>query len=270
MSKDLDNDVFCGYRVNEAIEYGLIKAIILNQVRWYIRTLGRKFDGVKCYRSVKELAEDIGLPYGTVKQNLPTEEMGIKKTSGYIPGTLTKTTWWELVPKKAVFGLSEMTADSKSKELLSDSKSYNKEENIKENKSDLPTANHPQDPFSVSVNKNEKVVDLKAVNKSTPKVGGSFVAALLGASGKKGAITAALINQVRVQVNRYGEDVLMDVAKRSKFDEFASTLSLGQLMSQNVIESMLNKDNKPEDILSLPKTDPRRIEYMRKHPELQL
>lgn len=243
------DSAYCGYNVGEAEQYGLIKAIILNQIRWYLRTLGKQFDGQKCWRTVKDLADDIGIPYDTVRKNLPTEEMGIKYYPGYKPGTMTRTTWWEECPRNGQIATSEMTAEVTSKEMTAEVTSYNKEEKKKKSVAEVGYRPlQPTPPFSPCSQDGEAVVDLKAVKKaSKPAVDGKTVYALLEASGKKGAVTASLIRLVRVQANKFGLETLFEVAKKSKFDKFYAEMGLQTLLAEKNIENILNQENKAED-----------------------
>lgn len=277
------DNAYCGYNVGEAEKYGLIKAIILNQIRWYLRTLGKQFDGQKCWRTVKDLADDIGLSYNTVKQNLPTEEMGIKHYSGYIPGTLKKTTWWEEC-RFDINQQSDLASDAKSKEPVSDAKSFNNNKRkIKENPLDLASPNQAK-PFSSCSQQAEggsgasaeavtspdfsDVVDLKKAKQKAPAIGYGFAEELLRAAGKKDKAGGRLIAQLRMLNKRYSKEELMEVACKSKFDSFWAKSPAISLFSEAGVGAMLNKDNRVEDILDLPKDDPCRVEYMKNHPEL--
>lgn len=251
------NEAYCGYKVGEAEQYGLIKAIILNQIRWYLRTLGKQFDGQKCWRAIKDLADDTGLSYNTVKQNLPTEEMGIKHYSGYIPGTLKKTTWWE----ECRFGVnqqSDLVSDTKSKELVSDTKSYNNRRKKEENPLDLASPNQAE-PFSSCSQEAEgeaeavtppdfsDVVDLKMAKKKAPAIGFKFADELLRAAGKKDKAGGRLIAQLRTLNKRYTKEELMEVARNSKYDSFWAKSPAISLFSEAGVGAMLNKNNKAED-----------------------
>lgn len=255
------DNAYCGYNVGEAEKYGLIKAIILNQIRWYLRTLGKQFDGQTCWRSVKDLADDIGLSYNTVKQNLPTEEMGIKHYSGYIPGTLKKTTWWE----ECRFGVnqqSELASDTKSKESVSDTNSFNNRRKKEENPLDLASPNQAE-PFSSCLQKAEggsganaeavtppdfsDVVDLKKAKQKAPAIGYKFADELLRVAGKKDKAGGRLISQLRTLNKRYTKEELMEVARKSKFDSFWAKSPAISLFSEAGVGAMLNKDNKAED-----------------------
>ena len=91
------NGKLCSYLLEDKHRYGLIEAIILQQLRYYSRTLGKHNNGT-FFRSISELADDIGLSYSTVKKHLPPESSGWKRRNGCRPskdGMLGyKTTWW--------------------------------------------------------------------------------------------------------------------------------------------------------------------------------
>lgn len=84
-------------RVSDVEDYGVHTALVLGCIRSWSGWQGDEETG-KCYLSLKDIAYYTGLSYNTVQRNLPTEEMGWKRYSGYKPGTLEKTTWWEPVP----------------------------------------------------------------------------------------------------------------------------------------------------------------------------
>lgn len=255
------DNAYCGYNVGEAEQYGLIKAIILNQIRWYLRTLGKQFDGQKCWRSVKDIADDIGIPYNTVSKYLPTEEMGIKHYSGYIPGTLKKTTWWEECStdtRNPQMQKSDLVSYTKSKESVSYTKSYNNRRKKEENSLDFASQNQAE-PFSSCPQKAEgkaeavtppdfgDVVDLKKAKQNAPVIDYKFANELLRAAGKKDKVGGRLIAQLRMLNKRYTKEELMEVARKSKFDSFWVKSPAISLFSEAGIGAMLNKDNKPED-----------------------
>lgn len=260
------NEVWCGYKPTEAEKYGLIKAIILNQIRWYLRTLGKQFDGQKCWRSVKDIADDIGIPYNTVSKYLPTEEMGIKHYSGYIPGTLKKTTWWEECSTDArnpQMQKSDLVSYTKSKESASYAKSFNNRRKKEENPLDFASQNQAE-PFSSCPQEAEggsgadaeatitppdfgDVVDLKKAKQKAPAIGYGFADELLRVAGKKDKAGGRLISQLRALNKRYSKEELMEVARQSRFDSFWSKSPAISLFSEAGVGAMLNKDNKAED-----------------------
>ena len=91
------NGKLCSYLLEDKHRYGLIEAIILQQLRYYSKTLGKHNNGI-FFRSLPELADDIGLSYSTVRKHLPPESSGWKRRNGRRPskdGTPgCKTTWW--------------------------------------------------------------------------------------------------------------------------------------------------------------------------------
>ena len=259
------DNAYCGYNVSEAEKYGLIDAIILNQIRWYLRTLGKQFDGQKCWRTVKEIADDIGLPYETVRKHLPTEEMGIKHYSGYIPGTLTKTSWWEECTTEVRNNPnveSETTAPTQSSERVCATQSFNNKKKTKENPLDLASPNQAE-PFSSCSQEAEggsganaeavtppdfsDVVDLKKAKQKAPAIGYKFADELLRVAGKKDKAGGRLISQLRTLNKRYTKEELMEVARKSKFDSFWAKSPAISLFSEAGVGAMLNKDNKAED-----------------------
>lgn len=259
------DNAYCGYNVGEAEQYGLIKAIILNQIRWYLRTLGKQFDGQRCWRTIKDIADDTGIPFQTVRKNLPTEDMGIKHYAGYIPGTLTKTTWWEECPTeidKSVRNYksdtSERVSHTQSKERVSHTQSFNNRRKKEENPLEV-TSSLQAEPFSSCSQKAEgeaeavtppdfsDVVDLKKAKQKAPAIGYKFADELLRAAGKKDKAGGRLISQLRTLNKRYTKEELMEVARKSKFDSFWAKSPAVSLFSEAGVGAMLNKDNKAED-----------------------
>ena len=256
------DNAYCGYNVGEAEQYGLIKAVILNQIRWYLRTLGKQFGGQKCWRTVKDLADDIGIPYDTVRKNLPTEEMGIKYYPGYKPGTMTRTTWWEECPRNGQIATSEMTAEVTSKEMTAEVTSYNKKRKKEENPLEVASPLQAE-PFSSCSQEAEggseanaeavtspdfsDVVDLKKAKQKAPAIGYKFADELLRVAGKKDKAGGRLISPLRTLNKRYTKEELMEVARKSKFDSFWAKSPAISLFSEAGVGAMLNKDNKAED-----------------------
>lgn len=148
--------------------------------------------------------------------------------------------------------------------------------NINNNKKSSAVGGNEDFSVPVHVNKTKPtvapfdvdVVDVKKVKQKDGKNYGALAARLLAKSGKKGAVTDTLVKAVREKEKVYGEKVLFEVVEKAKFDPFWATKGLRALLSESGIEDILNRDNRPEDILALPKSDPRRIEYMKKHKEL--
>lgn len=112
------------------------------------------------------------------------------------------------------------------------------------------------------------VVDLKKAGKSARQKDGAYAAYLLEKSGKQGRVTGQLVKLVSTQAKQYGKETLLEVVQKAKFDSFWSKKGLMAVLSNAGIEDLLNRDNKTENILELPKDDPRRVEYMKNHPEL--
>lgn len=219
--------------------YGLHTALILGYLE---STSGVYNNGQrgKFYRTLKDVAETLGIGLTTLKKYLPTEEMGWKHYSGYKPGTMEKTTWWEPCDR------SEPTRGDRSIEQSRGDRSYIKEE-YKEEESGRTVASLPSraptpSNFPCDGENGEAAVNDGGVVKITtpPKIQSvkdktktvdrrkhmQFCQELLdrmGAGGvKAGGIFAKRITQLKAQ--GYDDETLRQVASEARLakvkDEF--------------------------------------------------
>ncbi len=256
----------CSYVVSECEQYGLIDALVLQQIRCCFRSFGEQFEGKKFYRTVQQIANDMGLPYATVRKHLPTEEMGIRHYSGYKPGTLIKTSWWEdtsfdqnkktekptvgTSEEKPTAGNSILKKENKKKIAIDCSLRNNQgvssslREDCEQEENNSSVVH--KEPEGLNPPDFSGVVDLRAFKKKN-KITAKEVEYLIGVAGKKDKITSVLIHQVRKQSDKFGFDTLVDCARKVKFHKFYATLSLQSLLSDAIIQNILNIDNEVKD-----------------------
>lgn len=255
MNKD---NRFCGYSVQEMQKYGLYEAIILHHLRWHFATIGMAFGGKKFYRTVAQIAEELGLSYNTVKKHLPTEQMGVRHYSGYIPGTIIKTSWWEIIDD------SDSVCETNAKEKACETKSYYKEEDKEEDRGETLTLIHTSDSFSSKTNEqdslatsknnsaraaapftDEPIIDVSKVKRPKLSEDRKFTMELIELSGKKDKAGKILTGLVATQRKAYGDDVLREFCKTLKSDKYLCSRPLQKCLTDYQLNCFVNKDNKP-------------------------
>lgn len=88
-------DFFIQVRPYDIERYGLYKALIIGYLTTACLYYGEGHS--KFYRSISEIARTLCVSINTVNRHCPTEAEGWRHHSGYKPGTIERTTWWEKI-----------------------------------------------------------------------------------------------------------------------------------------------------------------------------